>query len=59
MRNEFEKQIGVAVNIDDSAKVIPMSFGPDEVDADYILSETEKYSAWESRNPSKFSLIFN
>ena len=50
MRNEFEKQIGVAVNIDDSAKVIPVSFGPEEVDAEHLLSETNKYSAWESRN---------
>tara|TARA_E500000178_G_scaffold322980_1_gene348163 strand:- start:78 stop:1463 length:1386 start_codon:yes stop_codon:yes gene_type:complete len=51
MRNEFEKQIGVAVNIDDSAKVIPMSFGPEEVDTEHLLSETYKYSAWETRNP--------
>jgi hypothetical protein len=51
MRNEFEKQIGVAVNIDDSAKVIPMSFGPKEVDTEHLLSETCKYSAWETRNP--------
>ena len=48
MRNEFEKQIGVAVNIDDSAKVIPMSFGPEEVDTEHLLSETYKYSAWET-----------
>jgi hypothetical protein len=51
MQNEFEKQIGVAVNIDDSAKVIPMSFGPEEVDTEHLLSETYKYSAWETRNP--------
>jgi hypothetical protein len=43
--------LGVAVNIDDSAKVIPMSFGPEEVDTEHLLSETEKYSAWETRNP--------
>ena len=45
MRKEFERQVVVTVNIDDSAKVLPMSFGTEEVNIDYILSEIEKYSA--------------
>jgi len=28
-----------------------INYGPEEVNIDYILSEIEKYSAWESRNP--------
>ena len=43
MHEEFEMMFGVPINIDDSAKVTPISFTPENVDVDWIISETDKY----------------
>ena len=50
MHDEFEKMIGVLIKIDDNAKAIPISFTPEAVDVEWIISETDKYSNWEERN---------
>jgi hypothetical protein len=34
MHDEFEKMFGVPINIDDSAKVLPISFPPEAVDVE-------------------------
>ena len=57
--NDLDSQIAEQVKLHLAKQVIPMNFGPEEVDINYILSETEKYSAWESRKPSNISLISN
>ena len=59
MRKEFERQVGVTVSIDDSAKVLPMSFGPEEVDIKYVLLRLKNIQHGKAVNPSKFSLISN
>ena len=51
MHEEFEKMFGVPINIDDSAKVTPVSFTPEDVDVDWIISETDVYGSWTDRNP--------
>ena len=51
MHAEFEKMFGVPINIDESAKVTPVSFPPEDVDVDWIISETDKYRNWTDRNP--------
>ena len=51
MRNEFEKMFHMPINIDDSAKVIPVSFPPEDVDVVWIISETDEYRSWADRNP--------
>jgi len=50
MHDEFEKMFGVPIKIDDSAKVIPISFPPEAVDVEWIISETDRYLNWEERN---------
>ena len=50
MHEEFEKMFGASIKIDDSAKVIPISFPPEDVDVDWIISETDKYESWTDRN---------
>ena len=50
MYYEFEKMFNVPIKIDDSAKAIPISFTPEAVDVEWIISETDKYSNWEERN---------
>ena len=50
MHDEFEKMIGVLIKIDDNAKAIPISFTPEAVDLEWIISETDRYSNWEERN---------
>jgi hypothetical protein len=50
MHEEFEKIFHVPINIDDSAKVIPISFPPENVDVDWIISETVEYRSWTDRN---------
>jgi hypothetical protein len=50
MRNAFEKMFNVPIKIDDSTKVIPISFPKEAVDVEWIISETDKYSNWEERN---------
>jgi len=44
MHEEFEKMFGMPINIGDSAKVNPVSFAPENVDVDWIISETDEYS---------------
>ena len=51
MHEEFEKMFGVPIKIDDSAKVIPIGFPPENIDVEWIISETEKHSNWTDRNP--------
>ena len=51
MHNEFEKMFHVPIKIDDSAKVIPISFPPENLDVEWIISETNKYRGWADRNP--------
>lgn len=50
MYDEFEKMFNVPIKIDDSAKVLPISFPPEAVDVQWIISETDRYSNWEERN---------
>jgi hypothetical protein len=50
MHHEFEKMFGVPIKIDDSAKVIPISFPPEAVDVEWIISETDRYLNWEEYN---------
>jgi len=51
MHEEFEKMFGMPINIGDSAKVNPVSFAPENVDVDWIISETDEYGSWTDRNP--------
>ena len=51
MHDEFEKMFGVPINIDDSAKASQVSFAPENVDVDWIISETDEYRSWTDRNP--------
>ena len=51
MHEEFEKMFKMSVDIGDSAKVVPVSFNPEEVDVEWILSEKDKYGSWSDRNP--------
>ena len=39
MHNEFEKMFGVPISIDDSAKARLVSFAPEDVDVNWIISE--------------------
>jgi hypothetical protein len=39
------------INIGDSAKVTPVSFPPENIDVDWIISETDEYGSWTDRNP--------
>jgi len=51
MHEEFEIMFGVPINIDDSAKITPISFPPENVDFDWIMSETDEHGSWTDRNP--------
>ena len=51
MHEEFEKMFGVPISIDDSAKASLVSFTPEDVDVDWIISETDNYGSWTDRNP--------
>ena len=51
MHDEFEKMFNVPINIDDIAKVMPISFPPENVDVEWIISETDDYRRWSNRNP--------
>ena len=51
MHKEFEKMFQVPIKIDDSAKVIPTSFPPENLDVEWIISETDKYGRWFENNP--------
>ena len=46
MHDEFEKMFGVPINIGDSAKASLVSFTPEDVDVDWIVSETDNYGWW-------------
>jgi hypothetical protein len=50
MYDEFEKMFNVPIKIDDSAKVLPISFPPEAVDVEWIISEDDRYLKWEERN---------
>ncbi len=50
MYDEFEKMFNMPIKIDDSAKVLPISFPPEMVDVEWIISETDRYSNWEELN---------
>ena len=39
------------INIDDSAKVTPVSFPKEDVDVDWKISETNEYGIWTDGNP--------
>ena len=51
MHEEFEKMFGVSIDIDDSAKASLVSFPPEDIDVDWIISESDKYSNFTARNP--------
>ena len=51
MHKEFEKIFHMPIKISDSAKVTPVSFPPEDVDVDWIISETDKHGSWTDRNP--------
>ena len=51
MHEEFEKLFHVPINLGDSAKASLVSFTPEDVDDDWIMSETDKYRSWTDRNP--------
>ena len=51
MHEEFEKVFHVPIKIDDSAKASLISFTPEDVDVDWIVSETDEYGSWTDRNP--------
>jgi len=51
MHEEFEIMFGVPINIDDSAKITLISFPPENVDVDWIMSETDEHGSWTDRNP--------
>ena len=44
MHEEFQKIFYVPIKIDDSAKASLVSFAPDDVDVDWIISETDEYN---------------
>lgn len=51
MHELFEKLFHVPIKIDDSAKVIPVSFPPENVDVKWIISDTNGFGSWTERNP--------
>ena len=51
MHDEFEEMFGVPISIDDSTKLTPVSFPPENIDVDWIISETDEYRSWADRNP--------
>ena len=51
MHEEFENLFHVPINLGDSVKASLVSFTPEDVDDDWIMSETDKYRSWTDRNP--------
>ena len=49
MHEEFEKMFGVPINIDDSAKASLVSFAPEDVDVDWIISENDGFGSYNER----------
>ena len=50
MHDKFVKMFSVPIKIDNSSKVIPISFPPEAVDVEWIISETDRYLNWEEYN---------
>ena len=54
MDKAFE-QVGPLINTSHKlcggAKVSLVSFAPENVDVDWIISETDEYGSWTNRNP--------
>ena len=51
MNEEFEKMFGLPINIDSKPMMPPRSDAPENVDVEWIISETGKYRSWTKRNP--------
>ena len=51
MYEEFEKMFHLPINIDSKPMMPPQSNAPEDVDVEWIISETDKYSYWTDRNP--------
>ena len=51
MHKEFEKMFGVPIKIDSKPMMPPQSNAPEDVDVEWIISETDKYRCWSDRNP--------
>ena len=51
MYEEFEKMFGMSISVDGSDKPFTLSETPQEVDVDWIISESDKYSNFTARNP--------
>jgi hypothetical protein len=49
MHDKFVKMFSVPIKIDDSARLTPISFPPEAVDVEWIISETDRYLNWEER----------
>ena len=51
MHEEFEKMFGMSISVDGSDKPFTSRETLQEVDVDWIISETDKYGIWADRNP--------
>ena len=51
MHEEFEKMFGAPVNIDSKTMMTPENQPPENVDVDWLISETDEYRNWTDRNP--------
>ena len=51
MHDEFEKMFGVPIKIDSKPMMPPQSNAPENIDVEWIISETDKYRSWTDRNP--------
>ena len=52
MHEEFEKMFDVPVNIDGKPMMVPENQPPEDVDVNWIISETDEYRSWEERHPT-------
>jgi hypothetical protein len=51
MHEDFDQMFGVPVNIDSKPMMMPEKLPLEEVDVDWIISETNEYGSWTDRNP--------
>jgi len=51
MHDEFEKMFHLPINIDSKLMMPPQLNAPEDVDVEWIISETDKYRSWTDRNP--------
>ena len=51
MHDEFEKIFGVPVNINSKPMMVPENHPPENIDVDWIISETDESGSWTNRNP--------